>query len=1198
MATIVLSSIGASVGGAVGKAGAAIGMAVGAYLGRSVDSKFSSKPKINISDSKIHNVLIQNSSYGIAINKVFGEARIAGNVIWSDKIKEHVHHHSSSIRSGKGGGRSSSVSTTSYSYTLNLAIAVCAGEIDNILDIWADSLLLEQGDFNLKIYTGSEDQMPDDLIESYMGAGKTPAYRGLAYVVFEDFPLAKFGNRIPNFSFHVKRQSKGHDQNVESMIEAINIIPGSGEFVYDPKLQYHSRNYKSYNNQKIQAGKNQVINLNNYNQKADAALSLDQLVQTCPNLKWASPVVCWFADSLNAAKCKVLPGIESRDRETYPDEWNVGKYSRSSARQITLGSNNRPIYGGTTSDQSVLRYIRSLKDSGLKVMFYPMLMIDKMDKPWRGRLQCAPEDIEGFFNKPKGYNQFILHYANLLKGEVDAFLIGSEFVALTSVIDNSNSGFPTVRELVKLAEKVKKILGPDVLVSYAADWTEYHQANNSWYNMDDLWASDAIDFVGIDAYFPLTDNESNPTLNEIIEGWRAGEWYDYKYKNARLDKQFLPQSKAYKNIEWWWNNYHVNPDRKKSAWIPKSKKIWFTEYGFPSVDCCTNQPNVFFDNESIDGGVPNKSKGKVDFIAQRQAIKATEIAWKNSEFVENKFLWTWDARPYPYWPRFSNLWADSYKWSRGHWVNGKFGVTELSDLISEICQSCGIEKERIAFENINEIVEGYYIDDAKTALEVIEDLKAAYFFDIVEAENKIKFVNYNSTTPIKIDKNEFVVKDGVKLTRSCDSRLISTLKLIFIDKYDNFHSSVVQEFDDRQFETRDELVIKTNVICSRDQAREIAFLSIKNFNKTKNEYHFSLSQKYKFLQAGKIIVIMHNDKKCILKIKSIFLNDNQTISVTANEHLDNVRTCLQVQNDYSSPGVREVLLKPDYEHKILDIPSFDDKNVIHLAVWSKNTEFYPVAVYSSLDDEDYRFTAAINHEARIGYLIDDIKITQPNILDLENKVRVSMLSGHLESISYDNMLSGKNTIYINGEILQFMNARLLESNLYELSVFIRGARFTEGNILSHKSGSLVVLLDSRISKLRAPKEVINKNLYYKLVRDNEDIFASATYKKCVNNDLSGYPSVVNLQARFENNDLYLINWTTRCKEDFFWDHSALPMVATPVLLTIYENDHKIIEEVINENKYFLKITQNNKYSIEVTSLSTAGRFGFSRKLLL
>jgi hypothetical protein len=57
---------------------------------------------------------------------------------------------------------------------------------------------------HFRVYTGTETQEPDPrmlaTVEAEQGAGSCPAYRGVAYLLFEDVPLEKFGNRIPTIS--------------------------------------------------------------------------------------------------------------------------------------------------------------------------------------------------------------------------------------------------------------------------------------------------------------------------------------------------------------------------------------------------------------------------------------------------------------------------------------------------------------------------------------------------------------------------------------------------------------------------------------------------------------------------------------------------------------------------------------------------------------------------------------------------------------------------------------------------------------------------------------------------------------------------------------------------------------------------------------------------------------------------------------
>lgn len=53
------------------------------------------------------------------------------------------------------------------------------------------------------LYPGNETQMPDPLMQGICGVNNTPAYRGLCYAVWESFPVANFGNRVPNLRAEV-----------------------------------------------------------------------------------------------------------------------------------------------------------------------------------------------------------------------------------------------------------------------------------------------------------------------------------------------------------------------------------------------------------------------------------------------------------------------------------------------------------------------------------------------------------------------------------------------------------------------------------------------------------------------------------------------------------------------------------------------------------------------------------------------------------------------------------------------------------------------------------------------------------------------------------------------------------------------------------------------------------------------------------
>jgi hypothetical protein len=192
MATLVLTAVGAAVGGP-------IGAAIGAIAGQQIDARlFAPKARRG---PRLGDLSVQTSSYGNALPKIFGSMRVAGTVIWATDLQEH--------RSSSGGGKGRP-RTVNYSYSASFAVALSGRPIRAVKRIWADGKLLRGagGDFKsetkYRLHLGTEDQEIDPLIGAAEGIEAVPAYRSVAYAVFEDFQLADYGNHIPSLTFEVE----------------------------------------------------------------------------------------------------------------------------------------------------------------------------------------------------------------------------------------------------------------------------------------------------------------------------------------------------------------------------------------------------------------------------------------------------------------------------------------------------------------------------------------------------------------------------------------------------------------------------------------------------------------------------------------------------------------------------------------------------------------------------------------------------------------------------------------------------------------------------------------------------------------------------------------------------------------------------------------------------------------------------------
>ncbi len=588
MATIVLSAAGMALGGAVGGSvlglsTAVIGRAAGAAIGQRIDQQVLGAGSEPVAVGRIDRFRVMGASEGTDIAQVHGRMRIAGQVIWASRFGE--------ARKTTGGGKGAPTgpATTTYSYTVSLAVALCEGQISRVGRIWADGVALAPEDLNMRVYPGTADQLPDPKIAAVEGVDDTPAYRGTAYVVFEDLSLAQFGNRVPQFTFEVMRPAPADQpadiKGLTDLVTGVALIPGTGEYSLATSPVTVEPSY----------GAQVAVNTNTPMGGTDLTVSLNALQEELPACQSVVMVVSWFGDDLRCGDCSIRPKVEQNDVDAPAMPWRVSGVARADALRIPY-QDDAPVYGGTPTDAAVVEAITDLHMRGLDTVFYPFILMDQLAGntlpdpysgqpgqpalPWRGRITTdlapgldgttdatatATAEVAAFMGNAApgdfavngttvtysgaadwGYRRFILHYAHLCAaaGGVGAFCIGSEMRGLTQIRGAANS-FPAVAALVQLAADVRGILGPDCKISYAADWSEYDGyqpggTGDKYFHLDPLWADPNIDFIGIDNYMPLADWRDGDDHADIAAGSihdldylsgnvAGGEGYDWYY---------------------------------------------------------------------------------------------------------------------------------------------------------------------------------------------------------------------------------------------------------------------------------------------------------------------------------------------------------------------------------------------------------------------------------------------------------------------------------------------------------------------------------------------------------------------------------------------------------------------------------------------------------------------------------------------
>jgi hypothetical protein len=898
MATLALAVAGAAAGSALLPTGltvlgatitgATIGSQIGALAGSFLDQALfaPSGQTRSYEGPRLSELRVTASTEGAPIPRLYGRARLSGQVIWATDFEEDVVTTTESGGSGKGTRRASASATTrrtEYRYFANFAVALAEGPISGLQRVWADGRELDLSGVTYRLYLGTEDQEPDALILAREGADNAPAYRGLAYIVFERLALADFGNRLPQLSFEVHRAVDVLDQ----LVRAVVVIPGSGEFVYDtdPVTRLGNGGERVYENVHTRQG------------GTDWRVGVDQLEQALPNARNVSLIVSWFGTDLRAGHCEIEPGIEIAAKDTYPNAWSVAGVSRADAHLVST-HDGRPGYGGTPSDRSVLAAIADLKARGIGVMLTPFVLMDipqdnslpdpwtgaasQPAYPWRGRITCDPAPgqpgtpdktavaatqiaslvgtaavndfaiVDGavVYSGPDEWTlrRQVLHYAWLaqLAGGVDAFCIGSELKALTSVRDGAAS-YPFVAALVAFAADVKAVL-PDAKVTYAADWSDYfgHQPQDGtgdvFFHLDPLWASPDIDAIGVDLYWPLADWRSDPGHLDAAAGARSpydldylksnlagGEGYDWYYasdadrepqvRTPITDGAGRPWVFRYKDTVSWWSNAHYDRPggveaSTPTAWIPQSKPIWLTEVGCPAVDKGANQPNAFVDPKSAESTLPFFSDGRRDDLAQRRYLQAilealdpdhpASIPGLNPASTEyagtmidptHIHVYAWDARPYPAFPLDTTTWGDGQSWRLGHWLNGRIASAPLSDVIARMLGDYAFD--RYEASTIGGVVPGYAIDRIMSAREALQPLELAYFFDTLETEGRIVFRARGADGPVALLGDDDLVERSrraslLTITRTEESELPLAAKIAYVAATQDYRPAIAE----------------------------------------------------------------------------------------------------------------------------------------------------------------------------------------------------------------------------------------------------------------------------------------------------------------------------------------------------------------------------------------------------------------------
>ncbi len=245
-------------------------------------------------------------------------------------------------------------------------------------------------------------------------------------------------------------------------------------------------------------------------------------------------------------------------------------YIRNIAYPKIEFNTNREWFGET--ENGLLQYAKEFQKVGVKLMIKPHIWLRRGG--FTGNLKPTTE--ENWKVLEDSYKAYMLTYAKAAADlNAEILCIGTE---LKAFVMNRPKYWTALIKEIRTVYKGK--------LTYAANWDEYKRL--SFWNQ--------LDFIGIDAYFPLSD-EKLPTVAALEKGWQP-----HKTEIMGIQKKF-------------------------------NKPVLFTEFGYRSIHYTAKKPWEF-----------NRMQGNVNLQAQANGLQAIHNQFWKEEWFEGGFLWKWFHR--------------------------------------------------------------------------------------------------------------------------------------------------------------------------------------------------------------------------------------------------------------------------------------------------------------------------------------------------------------------------------------------------------------------------------------------------------------------------------------------------------------------------------------------------------------------------
>lgn len=1176
---IAAGLVGGLIGGPAGAgfawSWAAGGFALGSMVGNMLLAP--SVPNQVSEGQRAQSLLVQSSGYGGTIPVIYGRMRTSGNIIWArplDEVREEQATQSGG--GGKVGGGASSTQVY-YRYYATFAVAICKGPISGVIKIFADSKLIFNIDTTdsatiaagnripVTFHLGDETQIPDTTIQSFDGVGNVPAYRGLAYAVFNHFPLADYGNRIPNLTFEVAC-AVGADSRMALLLP------------FDPATQFNDKS----------------------NFRHPMTASNAAILSTGGGIGGS-------AAYFNGSASITTPSDSSFDLNS--TDFTIDFWARQGASSngvmFQFGNNldNRfylQIFAGKLRIGFATAGVYTVYDAApaLTNNTWYHFAVTRRSGTWRVYVNGVLYIIVASYPIPAytgavciGSDTPYSGGSSPFKGFIDEFRIAryalwtSDFTPPASGI---GGGLPAAISPYKLNLNCDGQGGDTTVV----DQTEYHHNGTG---TNGAMITNLTKFMGTGSVAVLnstsrvtipasTDfNLSNTISWEISfaaslgahdgthdyillstggNNYHQGGWRIYVTKNISGEYRLrFSHSSGILVLDYLfdyapnWGEMRISfndQDGKVRLYIGNTLAVT-VDSPWPIIN---SSRSLTIGAEIPEGGADDNDQ------TMTSPFWIDEVVINIGGSVNTGATVGASSTP-TVTPTSSQLTALQ--------VKGEY----ISNIIKDICQMAGLSLDDIDTTRISvaedRLLPGFIMNSQSSARQYLEILTGAFSLDVAESAIKLYFMSRHdlviSGTVSTIPSDDLAARpaqsggsdqlpDPLEITTTQEVEVPKELTVKCLDPSRDYWP-VSQRASRQVTNSIQKAEINLPMALSPDLAALVAIRNLIAVWVERKRYKFSIPIKYARLDVGDIVQIDHNSQSHFVRISKITFNNGlfdmegvgqdifgTNISgsglVTGPVAGDVGMVAATAVTGAVPPPAQQAIQYPVVSTPILIdsnliLDSHDGPGYYALIDQGQAGGYWPSGVILKSSDNSYLSLIGFSASASLGVALTALADGIATIFDMANSVTIKMTTGQLYSDTEINVLNGANIGILGNEIIQWKTATLTATGTYVLSGLLRGRRGTEWATVSHAAGERFVLYaPSSFQRAAGMSEEIGLERFYKALTTGLNL-ADQPYYNFTNSAKGLKPySPCHIKATRDGSNNITLTWIRRTRKGGGW----------------------------------------------------------------